>query len=137
MFAGKKVCICGYGDVGNGSAQSMKTQGAMVCVTEADPIWALQACMEGIEVERLEGIIDKCDKRTSTTHAEDEVCYYQFSEHSATCFRLICFVVHRRNGDLYLGRDELHVLALLDAESSAHIDDDSVDAAMASRRWRR
>merc|ERR1712176_1420462 len=67
MIAGKKVCICGYGDVGKGSAQSMKAQGAMVCVTEVDPICALQACMEGIEVVRLEDVIDKCDIFVTTT----------------------------------------------------------------------
>jgi len=67
MIAGKKVCICGYGDVGKGSAQSMKAQGAMVYVTEVDPICALQACMEGIEVVRLEDVIDKCDIFVTTT----------------------------------------------------------------------
>merc|ERR1740139_1861710 len=67
MIAGKKVCICGYGDVGKGSAQSMKAQGAMVCVTEVDPICALQACMEGIEVVRLEDVIHKCDIFVTTT----------------------------------------------------------------------
>merc|ERR1719361_1026558 len=67
MIAGKKVCICGYGDVGKGSAQSMKNQGAMVCVTEVDPICALQACMEGIEVVRLGDVIDKCDIFVTTT----------------------------------------------------------------------
>jgi len=67
MIAGKKVCICGYGDVGKGSAQSMKAQGAMVCVTEVDPICALQACMEGIEVVRLEDVIEKCDIFVTTT----------------------------------------------------------------------
>merc|ERR1711971_1117137 len=67
MIAGKKVCMCGYGDVGKGSAQSMKAQGAMVCVTEVDPICALHACMEGIEVVRLEDVIDKCDIFVTTT----------------------------------------------------------------------
>merc|ERR1712129_220603 len=67
MIAGKKVCICGYGDVGKGSAQSMKAQGAMVCVTEVDPICALQACMEGIEVVRIEDVISKCDIFVTTT----------------------------------------------------------------------
>merc|ERR1712087_318019 len=67
MIAGKKVCICGYGDVGKGSAQSMKAQGAMVSVSEIDPICALQACMEGIEVVRLEDVIEKCDIFVTTT----------------------------------------------------------------------
>merc|ERR1711971_345731 len=47
--------------------QSMKAQGAMVCVTEVDPICALHACMEGIEVVRLEDVIDKCDIFVTTT----------------------------------------------------------------------
>merc|ERR1711971_1056749 len=67
MIAGKKVCVCGYGDVGKGSAQSMKNQGAIVCITEVDPICAPQACMEGIEVVRLEDVIDKCDIFVTTT----------------------------------------------------------------------
>merc|ERR1711971_491814 len=67
MIAGKKVCVCGYGDVGKGSAQSMKNQGAIVCITEVDPICALQACMEGIEVVRLEDVVDKCDIFVTTT----------------------------------------------------------------------
>merc|ERR1719464_897068 len=67
MIAGKKVCVCGYGDVGKGSAQSMKNQGAIVCITEVDPICALQACMEGIEVVRLEDAVDKCDIFVTTT----------------------------------------------------------------------
>merc|ERR1719213_1159107 len=46
MIAGKKVLVCGYGDVGKGCAQAMKSQGAMVSVTEVDPICALQAMME-------------------------------------------------------------------------------------------
>jgi adenosylhomocysteinase len=47
MLAGKKVLICGYGDVGKGCAQAMKGCGSRVYVTEVDPICALQACMEG------------------------------------------------------------------------------------------
>jgi len=47
MLAGKSILICGYGDVGKGCAASMKSAGAIVYVTEVDPICALQACMEG------------------------------------------------------------------------------------------
>merc|ERR1712173_192456 len=53
MIAGKVVVICGYGDVGKGSAQSMKACGARVMIMEVDPICALQACMEGFQVVRL------------------------------------------------------------------------------------
>ena len=54
MIAGKKVLICGYGDVGKGCAQAMVNCGARVAVTEIDPICALQACMEGLEVITVE-----------------------------------------------------------------------------------
>ncbi len=54
MVAGKVVVICGYGDVGKGSARSLKSYGARVIVTEIDPICALQAAMEGLEVKTLE-----------------------------------------------------------------------------------
>lgn len=57
MVAGKVVVICGYGDVGKGSAQSMRGFGARVIVTEIDPICALQAAMEGYEVKRLEDVV--------------------------------------------------------------------------------
>lgn len=53
MIAGKQVVICGYGDVGKGCAAAMKACGARVVVTECDPICALQACMEGLEVKKL------------------------------------------------------------------------------------
>ena len=54
MVAGKTICVCGYGDVGKGCAQSMRNFGARVLVTEIDPICALQACMEGFEVTTVE-----------------------------------------------------------------------------------
>ncbi len=57
MVAGKIVVVCGYGDVGKGSAQSMRGFGARVIVTEVDPICALQAAMEGYEVKTLEDVV--------------------------------------------------------------------------------
>ena len=56
MVAGKKVVVCGYGDVGKGCAQSMRGFGARVIVTEIDPICALQAAMEGYEVSTMEAM---------------------------------------------------------------------------------
>lgn len=67
MIAGKKVVICGYGDVGKGSAAAMKSCGARVVVTEIDPICALQACMEGFEVKKLENVVDTGDIFITTT----------------------------------------------------------------------
>merc|ERR1712022_21699 len=57
MLSGKKVVICGFGDVGKGSAASMAAQAAVVYVTEIDPICALQACMEGYQVDTMENCI--------------------------------------------------------------------------------
>jgi len=59
MLSGKKVVICGFGDVGKGSAASMAAQAAVTYVTEIDPICALQACMEGYQVDTLENCIVK------------------------------------------------------------------------------
>lgn len=56
MIAGKKVVICGYGDVGKGCADALQSAGARVTVTECDPICALQALMEGIDVKKLETV---------------------------------------------------------------------------------
>ena len=61
MIAGKKAVILGYGDVGKGCAAAMKAAGARVVVTECDPICALQACMEGFEVKRLENVVASGD----------------------------------------------------------------------------
>jgi len=61
MMAGKIVVICGYGDVGKGSAQSMRGFGARVIITEVDPICALQAAMEGYEVKTLDDVVSKAD----------------------------------------------------------------------------
>jgi len=59
MIAGKVVVVCGYGDVGKGSAKSMRAYGARVIVTEIDPICALQASMEGFEVKTVEDSLDE------------------------------------------------------------------------------
>jgi len=61
MVAGKIVVVCGYGDVGKGCTQSMRGFGARVIVTEIDPICALQACMEGYEVQTLEDVVSTAD----------------------------------------------------------------------------
>ena len=61
MVAGKQALVMGYGDVGKGSAQSLRGLGATVCVAEVDPICALQAAMEGFRVVRLEDVVDQMD----------------------------------------------------------------------------
>jgi len=67
MLAGKTVLICGYGDVGKGSAQSMKNAGARTMVAEIDPICALQAAMEGFQIARLDDVIGEVDIIITTT----------------------------------------------------------------------
>ena len=61
MLAGKRVVVCGYGDVGKGTAASFKGAGAIVTVTEIDPICALQAAMDGFEVKKLSNVIGNAD----------------------------------------------------------------------------
>jgi adenosylhomocysteinase len=71
MVAGKVVCVCGYGDVGKGCAQSMSGFGARVIVTEVDPICALQAAMEGYEVKPVEDCLDEANIYVTTTGNKD------------------------------------------------------------------
>ena len=61
LISGKRALVCGYGDVGKGSVASLRGQFARVAVTEVDPICALQACMMGIDVVRLEDVVGKYD----------------------------------------------------------------------------
>lgn len=67
MIAGKVACVCGYGDVGKGSAHSLRGFGARVIVTEIDPINALQAAMEGFEVNTVESTLGVADIYVTTT----------------------------------------------------------------------
>jgi len=71
MIAGKVAVVCGYGDVGKGSAQSLRGQGARVIVTEIDPICALQAAMEGYEVTTVEATLGRADIYVTTTGNRD------------------------------------------------------------------
>merc|ERR1739848_734714 len=64
---GKRALICGYGDVGKGSAFALRGAGARVIVAEIDPICALQACMEGFEVNTLQNVIGDIDIFVTTT----------------------------------------------------------------------
>jgi adenosylhomocysteinase len=71
MISGKKAVICGFGDVGKGCAQAMKAAGAIVFITEIDPICALQAAMEGFQVVRLETVVETADIFITTTGNKD------------------------------------------------------------------
>ena len=71
MLAGKRVVVCGYGDVGKGTAASFKGAGSIVTVTEIDPICALQAVMDGFEVKKLENVVSNADIVITTTGNKD------------------------------------------------------------------
>lgn len=73
MFAGKIAVVCGYGDVGKGSAQSLRALGCRVIITEADPICALQALMEGYRVARIEEVLSGGDIFVTATGCCDVI----------------------------------------------------------------
>jgi len=73
LIGGKVAVVCGYGDVGKGSAEALSSQGARVIVTEVDPICALQAMLEGFQVTTLDSVIDKADILITTTGNKDIV----------------------------------------------------------------
>lgn len=73
MLSGKVAVVCGYGDVGKGSAASLRQGGARVIVTEIDPICALQAAMEGYEVQTLDDVADKADIFVTATGNKDVI----------------------------------------------------------------
>jgi adenosylhomocysteinase len=79
MLGGKLAVVCGYGDVGKGAADALRGQGARVVVTEVDPICALQASMEGLEVVHLDDVVHKGDIFITTTGNRDIV----MTEHMA------------------------------------------------------
>ncbi len=71
MLAGKRVVVAGYGDVGKGTAASFRGAGAIVTITEIDPICALQACMDGYEVKKLENVVQNADVVITATGNKD------------------------------------------------------------------
>src|SRR3954452_4496721 len=79
MLAGKTAVICGYGDVGKGCAESLRGQGAIVQVTEVDPICALQAAMQGLQVVRLEDVVETADIFITATGNKDIITAEQMS----------------------------------------------------------
>lgn len=71
MLAGKRALVAGFGDVGKGCASALKAAGCIVYVTEVDPICALQACMEGYQVVRMETVVKDIDIFTTATGNKD------------------------------------------------------------------
>ena len=80
MLAGRRVVVCGYGDVGKGTAASFKGAGAIVTVTEIDPICALQAAMDGFEVKKLDTVVGNADIIITTTGNKDIVMGHHFQK---------------------------------------------------------
>lgn len=95
MVAGKVAVVCGYGDVGKGSAHSLRGFGARVIVTEIDPICALQAAMEGFEVKTIEETLGEADIYVTTTGNKDviTVAHMQQMKNNA----LVCNIGHFDN----------------------------------------
>lgn len=79
LIGGKVAVICGYGDVGKGSAESLRGQGARVIVTEIDPICALQAAMDGYEVNTLENVLPYADIFITATGCKDVITAEQMT----------------------------------------------------------
>ena len=95
MIGGKTAVVCGYGDVGKGCVQSLRGQGARVIVTEIDPINALQAAMEGLQVLPLEDVVETADIFVSATGNADiiTVDHMQRMKHNA----IVCNIGHFDN----------------------------------------
>ncbi|HEY9350293.1 MAG TPA: adenosylhomocysteinase [Acidothermales bacterium] len=79
LIGGKVAVVCGYGDVGKGCAESLRGQGARVVVTEIDPICALQAAMEGYEVNTLENVLERADLFITATGNHDIITVEQMA----------------------------------------------------------
>lgn len=107
MIAGKIAVVCGYGDVGKGSAQSLRGLGARVMVTEVDPICALQATMEGFEVIRIEDVLHLGDIYVTTTGNKDIITLDHMSKMKDQA--IVCNIGHFDN--------EIQVSKLMNAEN--------------------
>ena len=95
MIAGKKALVCGYGDVGKGSVQSLVSAGATVYITEVDPICALQASMQGLQVVRLEDVVGDMDIFVTATGNKDiiRLDHMKKMKHNA----IVCNIGHFDN----------------------------------------
>lgn len=95
MIAGKVAVVAGYGDVGKGTAASLKGAGARVLITEIDPICALQAAMDGYEVQKMENIIPKADIIITATGNKDIISEKHFQ--SLKTGTIVCNIGHFDN----------------------------------------
>jgi adenosylhomocysteinase len=92
MLAGKVALVAGYGDVGKGSAQSLRNNGARVIITEVDPICALQAAMEGYEVRRIEDVVKEVDIFVTATGCKDIIRIEHMEQMKDTA--IVCNIGH-------------------------------------------
>ena len=111
MISGKHAVVCGYGDVGKGSAAALKAQGARVSVTEIDPICALQAAMEGYTVTTLEDTLGSADIYVTATGNRDIITLEHLS--SMKDQAIVCNIGHFDN--------EIQVERLQGEASIAHV----------------
>lgn len=95
MISGKTAVVCGYGDVGKGSAQALKSQGAKVIVTEVDPICALQAAMEGFFVDTVENTLGSADIYVTATGNKDVITLSHMSKMKDQA--IVCNIGHFDN----------------------------------------
>ena len=95
MMAGKVAVVCGYGDVGKGSAASLRGAGARVIVTEIDPICALQAAMDGFEVKKLDTVVGRGDIIVTTTGNKDIIVGRHFEKMKDKA--IVCNIGHFDN----------------------------------------
>jgi len=95
MLAGKRVVVCGYGDVGKGTAASFRGAGSIVTVTEIDPICALQAAMDGFEVKKLDTVVSHSDIIITTTGNKNIVVDRHFK--SMKDKTIVCNIGHFDN----------------------------------------
>ena len=95
MIAGKVAVVAGFGDVGKGSAESLRGAGARVIVTEIDPICALQAAMEGFEVKKMDDAVKEADIVVTTTGNKDIIVgrHFENMKHNA----IVCNIGHFDN----------------------------------------
>lgn len=95
LISGKKVMVLGFGDVGKGCAQAFKSQNAVVYVSEVDPICALQACMEGFRVKKLESVLSEIDIFVTATGNKDIIMAEHMSRMKNNA--IVCNIGHFDN----------------------------------------
>ena len=95
MIGGKLVVVCGFGEVGKGCAQALRGQGARVVISEIDPICALQACMEGYQVVRLEDVVSEADIFVTATGNKDVILLEQMRKMKNNA--IVCNIGHFDN----------------------------------------